>query len=492
MKSVLFQKEKVTLLLTSATIFLLTASVVLLVLASSSVTIQNSGTIAIAHSTTPECIMVNSTGTYELNSQRQVVFSSTDSLTVWNHAINTVSSSKVSLFVYNGTYQIRGTIIMLSNVNVILQDGVFLNETGANSNLFSFSSISNASILANTNATMHGLGTTNDVGNGFDLYYSNNITISSNSTAGLKIYNIGNLWLQAENVNYTVLKNIYAYNWAVGGLYDQAGMIIDGACNSQIINVTSDGNNTHCRSPLVLGGQSGPAINNTIIGGLYEDSPLDNGIYLGGWQYPVLNTLIINVTTANNTAAGHCGIKMRPATNTTVINWTSIGDYNGMELGTTGDSSRADPVGASYNNVTGIINSPLNVGLVLSIDYNDADYHVEYNWFNITVNNATQVAVWVDAPFANTTSINNNTIYLTATGSRKQAIDFANMAGKVSYNTVYGTFVQNGKSGYPDISFENTTAQTYNVVNVYSTTGNPNGLYTGNLGTNSVNYPYPH
>jgi hypothetical protein len=29
-----------------------------------------------------------------------------------------------------------------------------------------------------------------------------------------------------------------------------------------------------------------------------------------------------------------------------------------------------------------------------------------------------------------------------------------------------------------------------NVFNVYSTTGNPNGLYSGSLGTNVINYPY--
>jgi hypothetical protein len=487
MMKMLFQKEKGILLLPLAIIILLLMSVSVLSLASGNTYLQSYGTIV--YSEASEYLMVNSTGTYELNSQKQAVFSSTNSLAVWNHAINAVSSLKGSLFVYNGTYQINGTIRMLSNVNITLQDGVFINETSKNVNIFSFASISNAAILANTNATIHGLGTQNDVGNGFYLFATNNITIASNSTTGLKIYNIGNLWFGGANINYTVLKNIYAYNWALGGTYYQGGCSIDGGCNNQILYVTSDANNTYCRSPLVIGGQSGPAINNTIIGGLYADSPNDNGIYLGGWQYPVLNTLIINVTTANNTASGHAGIKMRPATNTTVINWTSNGDYNGMELGSTYESI-ADPVAASYNNVSGTINSPLGCGLVLSMDYADVDYHLAYNWFNITVNNATQQAVWVDNPFANATGINNNTIYLAATGCRKQAVDFANMAGNVSYNTIYGTFVQNGKSGFPDISFENTTAQKYNVVNVYSTAGNPNGLYAGLLGTNLVNYPY--
>lgn len=483
---ILLQKEKRILLLSLA-IILVSIPASVLSLASSSIYFQSHGVIV--YSTAPKYLMVDSTGTYELNSQKQVVFSNADSLTVWNHAINAVSTLGGSLFVYNGTYQINGTIRMLSNVNMILQDGVYINETLKNANIFSFARVSNAAILANTNASIHGLGTQTDVGNGFYLFATNNITIASNSTTGLRIYNIGNSWFQGTNINYTVLKNVYAYNWAVGGLYLQHGCAIDGANNNQLINVTSDGNNSYCRSPLLIGGETLPSYNNTIVGGLYANSPRDNGIYLGGWQYPVFNTTIINVTTANNTGIGHCGIKLRPATNTTVINWTSIGDYNGIELGTT-EASIADPVGASHNNVTGTINAPLNCGLILSIDYADVDYHVAYNWFNITVNNATRQAIWVNNPFANATSINSNTIYLTATGCMKQAIDFANMAGNVSYNTVYGTFVQNGKSGYPDISFENIAAQNYNVFNVYSTTGNPNGLYTGILGTNLVNYPY--
>ena len=464
----------------------------------SSALVRNSGAISYP-STRIVYIMINATATYELSSTFQVITYSTDSLTVLNQAIQDVSLLKGSLFVYNGTYQVNGAINMQSNVNMTLQDGVFINETGSNGgsgfNIFTFSSVANASINADSNVTIHGIGSSAKYERAF--WFSDNvdnIAISASHPNGLRIYNLGyNIMenYQPRWVNNSLFQNIWAYNWMMSFVYPWHGNVHDGVQNCQFINLTVDGANGDSRSPLCIGGSSIPSNNITISGGIYENSLQDNGIYLGAWALPVTNVLIVNVTTSGNNAvaqSGHSGLKFRPTSNVTVINWTSNGDYNGMELGSTDKAVNFG--GSEYNNISGTINSPVNCGLILSMDFATTDHHVAYNWFNITVNNATRSALWIADGFANTTSINNNTIYLTAIGGQRQAVDFANLAGNISYNTIYGKFTQNGKMGFTDISFGNITAQNYNVINVYSTTGNPYGLYSGNLGTNIVNYPY--
>jgi len=454
--------------------------------------LRNTGAISYPQ-TLVRYLMINATATYELSSTFQVVYQNTNSLTVFNHALSDVSAVKGSLFVYNGTYQVSGTINMRSNVNMTLQDGVFINETGANVRIFSFSSISNSSIFAKNNATIHGLGA-----HGYDMevafYLQNcyNITLSAEGINGLAIYNIGAQWFLATNINSSLLQNLYGYNWALMGLYAQHGMILEGY-NNQLINVTSDAGGGNARCPLVIQGERMPSVNNTIIGGLYENSPHDNGIYVGGWMYPVLGTKIINVTTAHNAAPGHSGIKLRPATNTTVVGWVSNGDYNGMESGTEYNltvGGETNTQGSSYNDVSGTINSPLNCGLILYVDGSDRGQSVQYNTYHLIINNASQPGVWINNDWANTnSSISYNVLYINVTGGQKAAIEFSGL-GNSSYNTIYGTFIQNGKSGYSDIIFDNVASINHNTINVYSTSGNPRGLYSGGLGTNVVVYPY--
>jgi len=458
-----------------------------------SVLLRNSGAISYP---LPRIIyiMTNATATYELSSTFQVITYSTNSLTVLNHAIQDVSLLEGSLFVYNGTYQVDGTINMQSNVNMTLQDGVFINETGNNQRITSWTDVSNSLIWAHSNATIHGMGSNGyDLENAFWLNNVNNITIGAAHPNGLVVYNIGAQWLHTNGnpvwINNSVFVNIRAYKWATMGLYNQHGMLLDGAQNVQIINITSDGSGSYARSPLVIGGEGNPSNNVTIIGGVYENSAHDNGIYIGGWQKPVTNLQIINVTTANNTKLGHSGIKLRPAMNVTVIGWVSNGDFNGMECGTAYDSE-ADIYPNQYNNVTGTVNSPLNCGLILTTDGSNKNQKTQFNVFNLAINNASKPGVWIDNENGGGTSVNNNTLFINATGGQRYAIDFAG-SGNVSYNTVYGRFVQNGQGGFADLVFENLTSTNYNVVNVYSTSGNAHGLYSGDLGTNVVNYPYP-
>lgn len=457
-----------------------------------SVFLQNTGTISYPSSRI-EYVMINATGTYELSPTFQVLSFDINSLTVLNHAITDVSLMKGSVFIYNGTYQVSGTINMRSNVNMTLQDGVSINEIGSDVPIFSFSSVSNSSIFANSSATIRGAGAYSyDSEVAFYLLNCYNITIKAEYPNGLAINNIGAEWINTQNINSSLFQNLYGYNWALMGLYAQHGIIIEGN-NNQLINIVSDAGGGDARCPLVIEGQDMPSVNNTVLGGLYENSPHDNGIYVGGWLYPVLGTKIINVTTAHNAASGHSGIKLRPASNTTVTGWVSIGDYNGMESGTPYNltvGGENNPQGSSFNNVSGIVNSPLNCGLILFIDGCDRGQSVQYNTYYLTVNNASQPGIWINNNWANTnSSISFNTLYINVTGGQKQAIDFSG-SGNSSYNTIFGNFVQNGKSGYTDISFDNIASINYNTINVYSTSGNPHGLYSGGLGTNVVTYPY--
>jgi hypothetical protein len=464
-----------------------------IIAAQPSVFILNTGVIV---SPQPRIVYVfkNATATYELNSTFQVITQNTNSLTVLNHAISDASQLKGSLFVYNGTYQVSGTINMNSNVNMTLQDGVFINETGSNVYIFSFSSVSNSSVFANSNATIHGVGAPGyDMEEGFYLENCYNVTISASQPNGLKVYNIGALWMYGRNINNSLFQNLYGYKWQQMYLYQNHGMLFDGLNNVQLINITSDGLGGDSRCALCIGGAERATNNVTIIGGLYENSYYDNGIYLGGWEKPVTNIRIINVTTAFNNPlhTGHSGLKFRPACNVTVINWTSNYDNNGMEMDTVYDSESSTYLtgGSWYNNVTGTINYPYNSGLTLDVDGTNKNQSVMYNTFNLAVNNASQTSIWIDNEYPPSSQVSYNTIYLNSTGGQKQAISFSG-AGTSSYNTVYGWFIQNGKGMFPDISFYNLSSQNYNIINVYSTVGNPNGLYTGSLGTNVVNYPY--
>ena len=454
----------------------------------SSVLLHSTGAISYTQ-TRIVYVMVNATGTYELDYKSQVLMHDTNSLSVLNHAISDASLLKGSLFVYNGMYQVNGTINMQSNVNVTLQDGVFINET-RNTNIFSFSSVSNSSIFANSNAVIHGGAGTSEIG--FKLVNCNNITISANQPNGLTVYNIGHSWIDGTNINNSLFQNLYGYQWMMSFAFPWHGILFDGMQNCQLINVTSDGLNGDSRSTLCIGGEGYPVNNVNITGGVYKNSYYDNGIYLGGWSQTVTNVNIINVTTSYNNAykSGHSGIKIRPACNVTVINWTSNYDFNGIEMDTVadGESNTYNTGGSWYNNISGIINYPYNTGLILDLFGSNKNQSNMYNTFNLAINNATQTGVWIDNGC--TGVISYNTIYLKATGCQKQAIDFSSSGGTVSHNTVFGRFVQNGKGGFTDIAFENLAGQNYNVINVYSTSGNPNGLYSGSLGTNVVNYPY--
>ena len=458
---------------------------------SSAPPIRNDGMIDYSQTRTVY-VMINATATYELDSAFQVITHDTNSLAVLNHAISDASLLNGSLVVYKGTYQVSGTINMKSNVNMTLQDGVFINAT-TSSNIISFLSVSNSAIRANSNATIH--GSRGNGQRGIYLRHCSGIAISANRTDGFTFYDIGHSWIDGLNVNNSIFQNLHGYLWMTSFAFPWHGMLFDGLQNCQLINITSDGLNGDSRSALCIGGQTYRTNNVNITGGLYENSYFDNGIYLGGWEQPVTNIRIINVTTAHNNAAatGHSGIKIRPACNVTVAGWVSNDDFNGMEMDTTADSegNTYNTGGSWYNSISGTVNYPRNAGLILDLFGSNKDQSIMYNTFHLVINNATQSGVYIDNGYAGTPcAISYNTIYLNATGCRKQAIDFSSSSGTVTYNTVFGRFVQNGKGGFPDIAFENLTGQKYNVINVYSTSGNPNGLYSGGLGTNVVNYPY--
>ena len=461
----------------------------------STLLLQNSGRISYPQ-TQVFYVTTNATGTYELNSTFQVIAQNTNSLTVLNRAISDASQLHSSLFVYNGTYQISGTINMKSNVNMTLQDGVFINETGSNQRIILFNGVTDSGIYADSNVTIHGTGGRGyDMEEAFRLVNCDNITIAADHPFGLTAYNIGNCWIEGLNVNNSVFQNLYGYQWEQSYNYQWAGALFDGLQNCQIINMVSDGLNGDSRSALVIGGETYATNNVTIIGGVFSNAYYDNGIYLGGWSRPVTNINIINVTTAYNNMArtGHSGIKIRPACNVTVVGWVSDHDFNGMEMDSVYDTEGSTYLtgGSWYNNISGTINSPLNAGLILDLDGSSKNQSLMYNIFDLNINNATQAGVWFDNGFPGTYDvINYNTLYLNVTGSLKQAVAFSAAGGTIAYNTIFGRFVENGKSGYTDISFDNLPGQNYNVINVYSTSGNPRGLYSGNLGTNVVNYPY--
>jgi hypothetical protein len=441
--------------------------------------------------------MTNATGTYELDFAHQVVTHDTNCLTVLNRAISDASQLRGSLFVYNGTYQVHGTVNMQSNVNMTLQDGVFINETGSNQRIILFNGVSNSSIYAHSNATIHGVGAVGyDLEEAFRLVNCNNIVISASHPYGLTAYNIGDCWIEGLNVKNSVFQNLYGYKWEQMYKFAWHGALFDGLQNCQIINMVSDGLNGDSRSALVIGGQTYPTNNVTIIGGLFTNAYYDNGIYLGGWEKPVTNINIINVTTAYNNMGrtGHSGIKIRPACNVTVVGWVSDHDFNGMEMDSTSDSeSNTYCAGGSwYNSVSGTINQPYNAGLIIDLFGSNKGQSEKYNTFNLAINNCTTgAAVWIDNGYPGMSDvISYNTIYLNATGNQRQAVEFSSGGGNITHNTVYGRFVQNGKGGFTDIAFENLSGQNYNVINVYSTSGNPRGVYSGNIGTNVVNYPY--
>lgn len=477
-----------------AVLVILLFSTIIVAQPMNSVLIRNNGAITYLQTRTVY-VMINATATYELSSAFDVITYDTNSLTVLNRAISDVSLMKGSLFVYNGTYEISGAINMKSNVNMTLQDGCFINETSMaiNTNIIYFPVCTNSSINANSNATIHGTATNGQ--RGIMMRDCSGITISASKPNGLKLFNTGHSWLDGTNINNSLFQNLYGYQWMMSFQFPWAGAIFDGMQNCQIINMTSDGLNGMSRSALVIGGQTYPANNVNITGGLFENAYYDNGIYLGGWEKPVTNIRITNVTTAHNNAygTGHSGLKIRPACNVTVTGWVSNYDFNGIEMDTTADTegNTYNTGGSWYNSISGTINYPLNAGLILDLFGSNKNQSNMYNTFHLAINNATGSGVWIDNGYAGTPSvISYNTIYLNATGCQRQAIDFSSSGGTVTHNTVFGRFLQNGKGGFTDISFENLSGQNYNVINVYGTSGNPNGLYSGDLGTNVVNYPY--
>jgi hypothetical protein len=445
-------------------------------------------------------IKVNSTATYELDNSQSVIYSSSSSAQVWNHAISDASSSKRPVFVYKGTYQIGGAINFASNVNITVEDGVYIQMATGGTPIFNFNGITNSSINANSNFTIRGYNS-----NAFEyaFYFTGNnrfITIQSTQPNGTRIFNFFSSWMAVGNnptqLNDSSFINLYGYQW--GLQYNWHGILFDGLKNVLIKNVISDGaGSTVCRSAMVIGGQNLPSDNVTILGGCYAGAYMDNGIYLGGWCQPVTNIKIVNVTTMNNNlyGNGHSGLKFRPACNITVTGWHSINDYNGMEIGSAyADSSGEDSHylggGSWYNSVSGTIDSPRNVGIVVGVDDGSKGQSARYNFFNVTVNNGGDAGFYLFAPYAGG-SVTDNTVYLTANNGHRQVIVLDGIANQ--NNIIYGRFTSNGRDGYPDILIYSDTTINHNTI-YCTTTGNGNGLLSGiTNGTNSnfVISPWP-
>jgi len=457
---------------------------------------------------TNEYITVNTTGTYEWNSSGYCVSSGTNAVAIINNATTHVSPLHGSVYVYNETYQLSGTLTMPSNVNMTLNDGVYFNHT-SNNHIFDWVGTQNSTLWAYTNATIHGVGTNGyDFEKGFWLDNVVNITIGAQSENGLTIFNTAAQCIESDDgpnnwVNNSLFQNFNASFWCLSTSYQIHGIVLDGVQNCQFINLTVDGRQgVNTRSCLVIGGDSEPSNNINITGGIYERSYRDNGIYLGGWYYNVTNCRITNVTTyANNGAhSGHAGLKIRPASNITITGWNSTDDYYGMEMGTNYDTVTNGESGSRFNYVQGTITTPYMNGLILATDGSDQAQSVIYNTFNLTINNATiHSAVWINNYYPSTLDeISYNTFYINATGNNRQIIDFGSTGGSADHNTFFVEGYDNGKAGYPDLSVENTTGCTYNTFNYYGTTDNPNGLmdfvngtgnnwvYDGYLGTNTT------
>jgi hypothetical protein len=444
-------------------------------------------------------VAISGSNIVETDRNGATVYTSTNAVSTINHAITDASNSKFAVFIRSGTYSLSSIITMRNNANVTIEDGVVFIHSG-NSHIIEFIGVTNASINANSNFEILGAGSSSydqEIG----VFFSgdnNQITLQATQYQGFKIHKTGNCAISTPgsvaHITNSIFKNLYCYDWVRMTNYPWHGILLDGLSNVQFINLVSDAkgpgaptNNVNTRSCLCIGGQNAPSHDILIQGGLFANSYADNGIYLGGWQQPVYNIQIINVTTQNSNVAGtaHSGLKIRPASNVTVTGWHSIGDYQGCEMGTCYDSSEVSTYntgGSWYNSMQGIIDSPRNVGLIVGTDGSDKGQSQRYNTFDITVNNAGKGSVWwynggVSA------GVSNNIIRLVSNGANREAISFE---GTINSNTIYGTFANNGKQGYADIAMGGSN----NVFNIYSTTGNPNGLYSGSLGSNILNYPY--
>jgi hypothetical protein len=438
-------------------------------------------------------IFTNATSTYEITSAGDIVQSGT-AVSVWNYGVSdTASSTGHLLYVYNGSYTIDGTINMASNVNITVQDGVYLTHSASDSSVFYFDGVTSASINANSDFTITGNGgATLEHEYAFQFHGNNRyITIQATQVNGTRISHTGSSWITTGNtavqINDSAFINLYGYDWCLYTGYAWAGMLLDGLKNVQITNVSSNAmgqTNVNTRSPLVIGGQNVPSDNVTIQGGTYSNSYADNGIYLGGWEQPVTNIHIIDVTTLNNCIdnTGHSGLKLRPASNVTVTGWHSINDYNGMEMGSTYDTegSSYNGGGSWYNNIQGTIDNPRNVGLVVGVDGSATGQDCRYNTFNITVTNSELGSVWWY-------NGNYNNLTLVSTGAHRNAITFSDIT--VTYNIIHALLTNNGQDGYADIGITNLTSINHNTFYA-NTTGNANGLLSGITNATNSNYVY--
>lgn len=420
------------------------------------------------------------------------VYSSNNALSAITDIVNRSIAASKSGYIRTGTYPTSGTILMKSNTHLVTQNGVNIQHTGGNEPIIKFMNVSNASMFAEGTLDINGRGLA-----GYDLEFglyfdgdNDKISIESAINRGFILRHLGHgsTGMPGHVVHLTnsLFKNIHTYDWSRHGLYPAGGFQFDGLTNVTFDNCVSDGlDMTTSRSAIVVGGQNAPSSYVYFLGGLYANAYADNGIYLGGWQQPVHHLWLTNVTTSGNNKArtAHSGLKIRPASYVTVRGWHSIGDYQGCEMGTCYDSvegSTYNTGGSWYNSIEGVIDNPVNVGLIVGTDGSDKGQSNQHNEFFLTINNSGKQSVWwYNGGVA--TGVSNNMLRLVSNGAQRQALS---LEGTINNNVFYGIFANNGKAGYPDI----TLAGSGNTVNVVSTTGNPNGLYTGSGGT--VVYPY--
>jgi hypothetical protein len=362
------------------------------------------------------------------------VYRSTDADVIINYAINIGNGGSVFIAYAGHDYEIDNSIDMKNNVTLILDNNVRLNHVGANGRSVRFSGVENAHLL--------GLGRATITGKGIDVLYSTSCSIEN-----IEVKDTTLDWLNVVHSDNNTFQDLYGHNYALNSPYPWHGLHVMGANGNKFINVVSDGEHgAQTRSALVLGGSEGPSVNNQIIGGEFKNSLLDNGIYVGSWEYPVENNTFTGFVVSGCSAAGHSGIKVRPGSYNTFTGFLSAYNYNGIEVGTNYNSGVYAYGNSTGNIFEGVIRNSINTGLVLTVDGDNLA--VRDNIFHLIITNSGSNGVWISHDKASST-IERNRFDLVSSSNYRDGINIQieTAGARVSRNYFSATCTNNGRYG---------------------------------------------
>lgn len=407
--------------------------------------------------------VVNHDGTLE------TVYKSTDADEVINFAIG-ISTGGTVFVAYTGSdYEIDDTIYMRTNVTLLLDNNVRVKQL-AGKLIIKFDGtasrhLTNAHIISSGRATLYGSGLTGD--EGIFMYYADNCSIRN-----IEITNTGNALIDVRLSDDNVLENIYGHKYSVSGSGSH-GILIESSSRNKILNCVIDAEKqATSRTALLIIGGYGDALHNEVIGGEFENSATDNGIYICSGADRTDYTRIVGVHVSGNQASGHAGIKVRPGSNNVITGFICENNWNGMEIGTHMGSSIGPYPNSTGNLVQGTVRNNLNVGLILWIDKEGVS--ISHNEFDVICKNNGNHGILLHSNFPNS-AIEFNHFDVISVNNTKSGV-FVSSSSSSTYirrNYFNGIFENNGEYGVllGDDYSENSVDNRFDVVAVNNTLG---------------------